>query len=381
MLNTKISVLTSKKQFITLIAILSLLIAAGGYFYYKSQLTSIRQEKYNELKAIADLKVNQIQNWINDRRADVIAVTRSPFFIGGVNQWLKDTGNVQLKQEIIERLRLIQKEHGFENIFLAAPNDRLLLSVITISEGFHSIRKQIITEAGIKKEVVFTDLYSDQIEKKIHYDIIAPIINGNKTIAILLFRLDPNDYLYPLIETWPTPSKSAETILLRIEKDNVLFLNKLRHSKNTALKLKIPLTQTNVPAVQAALGCSGIFEGIDYRGVEVLSDIRAIPGTDWFLVAKIDKSEIYSDLYLLAAIISGFAIIIIIICGIIYHLIFNASSTIQNRICSDNTVGYLTSFYYTKIFSKILFNRSKIHFIQTYEEWRFGIMPSFYYET
>jgi PAS domain S-box-containing protein len=324
MLNTKISVLTSKKQFITLIAILSLLIAAGGYFYYKSQLTSIRQEKYNELKAIADLKVNQIQNWINDRRADVIAVTRSPFFIGGVNQWLKDTGNVQLKQEIIERLRLIQKEHGFENIFLAAPNDRLLLSVITISEGFHSIRKQIITEAGIKKEVVFTDLYSDQIEKKIHYDIIAPIINGNKTIAILLFRLDPNDYLYPLIQTWPIPSKSAETVLFRTENDSVLVLNELRFHRNSALKLKISLTRTENPAVEGALGRTGLFEGTDYRGVEVLSDIRIIPGTNWILVAKIDKSEIYSDQYFIAGIISGFSIFLIIICGIGFGFIYSS---------------------------------------------------------
>ncbi|MHB8842425.1 MAG: cache domain-containing protein [Candidatus Aquicultor sp.] len=319
------SVLTSKKHVIALIALLSLLIAAVGYFYYKNQENSIRQQKYNELKAIADLKVSQIEEWIKDRKADVITVTESPFFVRAINQWLKDTVNVQLKQDIIERLRLVQKELSFENIYLAASNGQLLLSVKTESEEFLTITKQTITETSKKGENVFTDLYWCQTENKIHYDVIAPIINNeNKTIAILLFRIDPNDYLYPLIETWPTLSKSAETMLFRVEKDSVLFLNELRHRKNTALKLKIPLTRTEVPAVQAALGRTGIFEGVDYRGIEVLSNIRIIPTTNWFMVAKVDRSEIYADLYLTAGVIAVFSIFLIIICGVGFAFIYSS---------------------------------------------------------
>jgi PAS domain S-box-containing protein len=319
------SILTNKKQIVALLVILSLVIAAAGYFYYKNQESSIRQQKYNELKAIADLKVNQIEEWIKERKSDVIGVVQLPFFVRAINQWLNDTGNVQLKQDIIEHLRLIQKENGYENIFLTTANGRLLLSVKTELEEFHTLTKQTITETSKKGKIVFTDFYFCQKENKIHYDIIAPIIyNENKTIAILLFRRNPNDYLYPLINTWPTLSKSAETLLLRIEKDSVLFLNELLHRKNSALKLKISLTRTELPAVQAAFGHTGIFEGIDYRGVEVLSDIRKIPVTNWFMVAKVDKSEIYSDLYLTAIVISGFTIFLIIICGVSFAFIYNS---------------------------------------------------------
>ncbi|NCP85672.1 MAG: diguanylate cyclase, partial [Bacteroidetes bacterium] len=90
----------------------------------------------------------------------------------------------------------------------------------------------------------------------------------------------------------------------RKEGGSVLFLNELRHQKNTALKLRIPLTEKEVPAVQAALGYKGIWEGKDYRGVKVLADIQPITGTPWFMVAKIDKSEIFSELYFEAVIIS-----------------------------------------------------------------------------
>jgi len=53
---------------------------------------------------------------------------------------------------------------------------------------------------------------------------------------------------------------------LRKEGGSVLFLNELRHQKNTALKLRIPLTKKEVPAVQAALGYKGILEVKNLRG-------------------------------------------------------------------------------------------------------------------
>ena len=51
-----------------------------------------------------------------------------------------------------------------------------------------------------------------------------------------------------------------------MEGKNVSFLNELRHRQKTALSLQEPLTQNDLPAVQAGLGKQGAFEGRDYRG-------------------------------------------------------------------------------------------------------------------
>ena len=325
--------LTSKKHIIALLAILSLVIVAAGYFYYKSEESSIRQQKYNELKTIADLKESQIEQWLKERNSDVKVVIQSPFFRNGIYNWLQDTSNVQLKDNIIEELQSVRKELGYENIFIVSTNGHQLLSAKAGLEELDPLTKQKIIGASIKKEIVFTDFYFCQKENKIQYDIIAPIIyNGNKTNAIMLFRLDPNDYLFSVIEIWPTHSKSAEIVLIRAEKDSVLFLNELRHRKDTALKLKIPLTRTEAPAVQAALGHTGLFEGIDYRGVEVLSYIKKISGTNWIMLAKIDKSELYSNLYIVAGIIFGFSIFLIIICGVGFAYIYR---TRQNNLFTE----------------------------------------------
>jgi PAS domain S-box-containing protein len=321
-MKTTNSPLTKKSHIIVLITALSLLIAFGGYFYYKKEESSIRRQKYSELKAIADLKASQIEQWVQERISDAKVATQST---EGINEWLKDTANVKLKQDIIKQLQPFQKELGYENIFLAAPNGRLLLSAQAENREFDSFLLQKIIEASEKKEILLTDFYMSQTHNKIHYDIISPIIDNRKnTIAVLLFRRDPNTFLYPLIQTWPTPSPSSETSILRVEQDSVVFLNELRHRKNTALQFKIPLTRTDVPAVQAALGRTGLYEGIDYRGVEVLSDIRVIPATNWIMLAKVDKSEIFSGLYVSAAVISGFTFLLIIICGIGLVFIYNS---------------------------------------------------------
>jgi PAS domain S-box-containing protein len=325
----------SKKQIFVLITILSVLILISGYLIYKKQEDTFRSQKYDELHAIADLKQSQIESWLKERIGDAKIISQSTFLISGINNLMQDSINMNIKQGIIDRFQLVQKEMGYKNIFLTHTNGVFLLSVFNNTVEINDFLKRKIVEATTKNEIVLTDFYFDQNKNKINFDIISPIIKNNKAIAILVLRIDPNNFLYPLIQTWPTPSRTAETAILRVENESVVFLNELRHRKNTALKLKISLNRTNVPAVQAALGRRGLFEGIDYRGVKVLSDIRKIPGTNWFMLSKVDEDEIYANLNLTALIITGFTILLIIVCGVVLAFIYNArQKTIYKELYS-----------------------------------------------
>ncbi|MCJ7525223.1 MAG: hypothetical protein MUP71_08370 [Candidatus Aminicenantes bacterium] len=50
---------------------LTMAIAGAGYFYYKTQKQRVIKEQIAQLRAIADLKVAQIGNWLGERTADV----------------------------------------------------------------------------------------------------------------------------------------------------------------------------------------------------------------------------------------------------------------------------------------------------------------------
>jgi PAS domain S-box-containing protein len=85
-------------------------------------------------------------------------------------------------------------------------------------------------------------------------------------------------------------------LLIRQEGNDVLYLNELRHRTGTALTLRLPIVDKNLPAARAVRGETGEMAGVDYRGVPVLAHVRAVPGTKWFMVAKVDAAEINAPL-------------------------------------------------------------------------------------
>ncbi len=314
----------ARRQILLLIGILSASIVACGYLFHNNQANMIREEKYSDLKAIASLKIDQLVQWQNGRISDARVISQSPFFIHGVEQWLNKKDDIMFKTDIEKPITMLQEENGYESIYLMDNNGEPLLSVGKVLDRLDPVAVEKILNASKADSVVCSDFYYCKLENTIHYDIIVPLRNEtNITIAILVLRTNPYSYLYPLIQSWPTPSKTSETLLIHKNGDSVLFLNDLRFHTNAALTIKISLTQKDVPAVQSVMGLEGVFEGKDYRGVEVLSDIRRVPGTSWYMVAKVDKKEIYSNLNLLAILTSLLTGILVLLCGTgimwVYH--------------------------------------------------------------
>ena len=147
--------------------------------------------------------------------------------------------------------------------------------------------------------VTFVDFHRAAPDGPIHLSVLVPVLDGGEdteAMGILVFRIDPEKNLYSYITRWPTPSQTAETLLVRRDGNDALYLNELRFQKNTALKLRIPLGRQDVPAVKAALGQEGIVERVDYRGAPVIAALRAVPNSPWFLVARMDVAEAFAPL-------------------------------------------------------------------------------------
>jgi PAS domain S-box-containing protein len=147
---------------------------------------------------------------------------------------------------------------------------------------------------------MLTDLHMADHLNFVHLDLIVPLIdrtfNDTLVLGYLALRIDPQKVLDPLIQSWPTGSKSAETLLVRKDDDDIVYLNELRHQKNTALSLRKSISSANLPAAMAVDGITGTINGLDYRNIAVVAAMRKVPGTPWYMVAKIDRKEILSSL-------------------------------------------------------------------------------------
>jgi two-component system cell cycle sensor histidine kinase/response regulator CckA len=272
-----------------------------GYLYYRDQRAQIEREKRNELAAIADLKINQIIRWREERMSDARFFSSNRPFTEFVKRFFatgRTTG--ESRQGLDQLLSPLAQNHDYGMIALL---DSRLRTRFVVGRAKGDIGPCIVPLADTAfrtRQIMFSSLHTGENRGDIHLDVVVPIMNGDADkspiLGALLFRIDPYKVLYPLVQAWPTPSLTSESLLIERQGDEVVFLNELRHQKNTALSLRYPVASERLLAAIAARGGEGISEGVDYRGVEVLGSVRQIPDSPWFMVAKVDLSEIYAPL-------------------------------------------------------------------------------------
>jgi PAS domain S-box-containing protein len=110
--------------------------------------------------------------------------------------------------------------------------------------------------------------------------------------GILVIRIDPDKELFPLISSWPTPGKTSECILFKFDGDSVVYLNGSRLAGHDNV-FKLPAG----PMERSVLSPPQTWDEevptyIDYTGTEVIASVKPVPGTEWYLAAKKDTSEI-----------------------------------------------------------------------------------------
>jgi len=283
-------------RWMIVIPVLALLVVlAGGAWLYRVEQATGWQQAEKQLAAIAHLKVHQIVTWRGERLGDAALLTESPFLARGVARFTTDPngGNTE---ELRTYFRSLRTHYHYADILLVDPGGqvRLSLNPDAHGEGYGAA----LADALRRRQPVFTDLHIDERHSEPHISVVAPIFAGAGPAApplgAVILVCDATQFLYPLIQSWPTPSTTAETLLVRRDGDAVLFLNDLRHQPDTALKLRIPLSRTDVPAVMAVLGQQGLVEGLDYRDVETVAVVLPVPDSPWFIVSKDETAEIFA---------------------------------------------------------------------------------------
>jgi PAS domain S-box-containing protein len=271
-----------------------------GRFYYSSQVDRINKDAQETLTAISLLKISQIDQWHIERLGNANQILYNNPLLKSLEQYIKNQNQPETEADIKKWTKYMSERLDYNSVFIY---DTLLNSRLATTQSgteLNGITKIVSVEAMKDMEVRMTDLYMNGNLGKPAIDLVIPLVSNNnkqsQPFGVIVLRIDPAKTLFPLIQSWPSPSKSAETLLIRKDGDSVLYLNDLRHIQNTALNLKFPLTDKNLPAVKAISGFTGVVEGVDYRKVPVVGYVSSIPGLNWFIVAKIDKEEIQKSL-------------------------------------------------------------------------------------
>ncbi|MGQ9600999.1 MAG: PAS domain S-box protein, partial [Anaerolineae bacterium] len=298
---------STSRWLMAVLGLMALGLLTGGVWFYQAHEHTMRSHAEAELTAIAQLKVDQIVQWRAERLGDASILTADPFLAQAVARWLA-APQAEVTSQLLSQFLSMQTHYHYYDVLLVDAEGQVRLSLSGFSGPLHEEALEALAAAWTKRQPVMSDLHIGPGDRVPHVDMVAPLFKdeATKPVGAVILQSDAQQFLYSLIQSWPTPSRTAEVLIVRRDGDDVLFLNDLRFQPNAALTFRIPLSQTAAPAVQAALGREGLVQGKDYRGVEVLAALKAVPDMDWSLVAKMDAEEALSAMRRESALVMAF---------------------------------------------------------------------------
>jgi PAS domain S-box-containing protein len=296
-----------------------------GIIYINSHKKNLLEEEKNELSSISYLKIREISQWRLERINDGTFLGENTLLVEKFAEYLKHPDNPLLRKNILQSLKSLAENFDYKNALLIKNDGEVSLVYPGSDTLIGSHLKPLLPEIVRQRKVVITDIHRADFVSFIHLDLVVPLIDHSKNdtlvLGLLTLRIDPKKVLYPILQSWPTLSESAEAFLFRKDGDSIVYLNELRYQKNSTLAFRQPAGSASLPAALAVSGLTGTTDGIDYRNVPVVAAMNKVPGTPWYLVAKIDRQEVLSSLGSRIKLIVIILILIILSSGSILALI------------------------------------------------------------
>ncbi|MEI6825233.1 MAG: ATP-binding protein [Desulfuromonadales bacterium] len=316
----------------------TMLVSVSGYLLIQRQKQFLLQEKQKEITTIVDIKSSQLVEWRTELFTDGASVRSNAMMTHRLKEYLSGRDQETVRREFRLWMAVLIDLGGYSKGVLYAPDGTLIASDTGRTFPLTPHYQSLVAEAAEGHEIILTDFHFDADGASLDIDLVIPIMDfsspPHRCIAVLILDIDPAKKVYPMIQSWPTASVSAETLLVKKEGNSVLYMNELRYRPKSSTPFYLPMTDKNLPAVRALSGEEGTFEGYDYRTVPVVSAVRRVPGTQWGLIAKIDASEVYAPLkpFTRYVIMYGALIITAIIMGIYLWGVRRKAVSLRNEV-------------------------------------------------
>ena len=311
-------------QLLALLLAILVVVGGSGSLYLKKLDAKARVDAQHDLTSVAELKVQEIVQWRKERLRDATYISHNPYIARRVLETLAQPEGQRLQRLFKGWLDALMAGGNYKQILLLDPQLNVCLTYPEQPPGRLLEPVHRAAESALRtREIVEADWYQATTDSRAQLSFVVPLVfrrdatnnsvpaagagesAADQIAGLVVLQVDPEEFLYPLLQTWPASSRTAETLLVRREGDDVVFLNELRHRKGTALSLRRPVSNQDLPAAMAARGIVGTVEGVDYRGVPVLAAVQPVPGSPWFLEAKMDQQEVYATLRQEARIVWG----------------------------------------------------------------------------
>ena len=214
-------------RFVLPLLAISLLIGAIGTVGYRYLSEEIRRENDRTLAVIAEQKRQQIEAWLAEARIDTdlafyghsqLEILFSQWQRGG----RKNGASLKRMQKLMAQMA---QARGWAGLAVVDAEGR---PAFAIGEADIRAYADLIRDILRRPRVELVDLHSNA-KGEVQYGVLAPIGSPDMVpLGVAYVTWSADQALNPLVESWPVPTQTAETYLVRRDGGGEsLFLRKL----------------------------------------------------------------------------------------------------------------------------------------------------------
>ena len=277
-------------------AALSLCVLLLAALYLSLRIPQIEREAFANLNAIAQLQADRIENWRQEREADLQLIMNRSHLIERATRLQRDNSPT-LRATVAKNLSAMRAAYDYKSVTLLDAQGAVVLNDGD-PPGVTSQVRALFDSAA--KGIAHSDVSIASDGAPVIYfaaPLFQPGPNGKTMLTgFIMTGVDLGQRLFPSLQQWPTPSPSGKTLLVQRDRDEVIYLSAPR--QQTPAVQRIALSRGETPAVRAVLAEQpGTATGVDDRNVTVFAAYRPISGTSWRLVSQIDRAELLAPMW------------------------------------------------------------------------------------
>ncbi|MCK5450394.1 MAG: HAMP domain-containing protein [Candidatus Omnitrophica bacterium] len=320
--------------------------AISAYVSYDSSHRALKEEVTNSLIAIANNKANQIENCLQNKKAEVEQLAQMPDLFMAMEKYDEAFYSygpytheyVEVDREYRPFLTYYQKLFGYDNVFFVSDNGDLIFSTIKKDlgrslyalalEGEHQISDIFLkTKNSLQGEVSLFE--HDAVADKTIAFISEPILKEAEFGGMLIVQMN-NQEISDLINDYSGMGETGEAIIVGRKEAQAIVITPIRFDPDASFRRGATFGSDNGIDMQAALRKEkGHATLIDYRGMAVLSIWRYLPSFDLGLVVKMDTKEVFNSAKRLRDLLVKISMVLLLIVAVIAVV---AAKTISSPI-------------------------------------------------
>jgi PAS domain S-box-containing protein len=327
------------RRFAVLFTVFVLVVSGLGYRAYRQFEAALVTDKQAELSAVAELKAQWVAQWRHERLGDAAAM--------GVSSALADLlalppggAPESIRALATRRMSAVGAYRQYRAVYLldAAGEMRLRWPAgpETVTPHLESVFHRTIRERGplvddrvgpaATDEPKFMVAVTVERPRLTLADLTRPPDLTEPSLGVVVLEVDVDASLGPFLANWPTSLRTAENHLVRRDGTDAVFLESMSRTGHAPHARRVPLTQTEVLAVAAAVGGAGPRRGRDVAGQAVLGVIEPITEAGWAVVTHMDAEELAAELRVQLTAVVAFVSLILVAAGSLLALVLRRAA-------------------------------------------------------